>query len=39
MSGDLGGADELRGFPGDGHLCTVIQDEDEGVIRGEHVRA
>jgi hypothetical protein len=19
-------------------LCTVIQDEDEGVIRGEHVR-
>jgi hypothetical protein len=20
-------------------LCTVIQDEDDGVIRGEHVRA
>jgi hypothetical protein len=20
-------------------VCTVIQDEDEGVIRGEHVRA
>jgi hypothetical protein len=20
-------------------MCTVIQDEDDGVIRGEHVRA
>jgi len=22
----------------DGSVCTVIQDEDEGVIRSEHVR-
>jgi hypothetical protein len=33
-----GGADGPTSALGSALVCTVIQDEDEGVIRSEHVR-